>query len=114
MTMKQALTLLAAVAAPTWAVAAPQTSAPPPHHEPTLPTAKPCTTTWVVTGRKVAVKRLAWNDGPVAKTTGPVHHYLQPGPERLFPVPPGPMMLSGPGRPCVVSVGGTHLLGIVC
>ncbi|MEU9575330.1 DUF6207 family protein [Streptomyces massasporeus] len=27
-----------------------------------------------VTGRKVAVRRPAWNNGPVATTTGPVHH----------------------------------------
>ena len=76
MTMKQALTLVAALAALTGAVAAPQAFAEPPHHKPALVTAKPCTTTWEVTGRKVAVRRPAGNEGPVAKTTSPVHHYL--------------------------------------
>jgi hypothetical protein len=74
MTMKQALTLTAALAVLTGA-AAPQASAAPLHHKPALLAAKPCTTTWEVTGRKVAVRRPAWNDGPVAKTTSPVHHY---------------------------------------
>ncbi|MEU1918328.1 hypothetical protein [Streptomyces massasporeus] len=79
MTMKQALTLVAALAALTGAVAAPQAFAEPPHHKPALVTAKPCTTTWEVTGRKVAVRGPAGNEGPVAKTTSPVHHYLHRG-----------------------------------
>jgi hypothetical protein len=78
MTVKQALTLAAALAVLTGA-AAPQASAAPLHHKPALLTAKPCTTTWEVTGRKVAVRRPAGNDGPVAKTTSPVHHYLHRG-----------------------------------
>ncbi|EFL37173.1 predicted protein [Streptomyces viridochromogenes DSM 40736] len=79
MTMKQALPLVAALAVLTGAVAAPQASAEPPPRKPTLVTAKPCTTTWEVTGRKVAVRRPAWNDGPVATTASPVHHYLHCG-----------------------------------
>jgi hypothetical protein len=79
MTMKRALTLAAALAVLTGAAAAQQASAAPPHYKPALRTTKPCTTTWEVTGRKVAVRRPAWNDGPVAKTTSPVHHYLHRG-----------------------------------
>ncbi|MGW7513858.1 hypothetical protein ACWGJ0_39880 [Streptomyces massasporeus] len=77
--MKQALPLLAAVAVLTGAMATPQALAAPLHHSPALLTAKPCTTTWEVTGRKVAVRRPAWNAGPVATTTSPVHHYLHRG-----------------------------------
>jgi hypothetical protein len=36
-------------------------------------------TTWEVTGRTVAVRRPAWNDGPVATPNSPVHHYLHRG-----------------------------------
>ncbi|MFF8940371.1 hypothetical protein ACF08O_37840 [Streptomyces paradoxus] len=79
MTMKQAHTLLAAVAVLTVAMATPQALAAPFHHAPALLTAKPCSGMWEVTGRKVAVRRPAWNDGPVATTTSPVHHYLHRG-----------------------------------
>jgi Tfp pilus assembly protein PilV len=79
MTMKQALALFAAVAVLVGVTAAPQVSAAPLHHTPALSTAKRCSTTWEVTGRKVAVRRPAWNDGPVATTTSPIHHYLYRG-----------------------------------
>ncbi|MGW0294741.1 hypothetical protein [Streptomyces tuirus] len=77
--MKQALSLLAAVVVLTGAMATPQALAAPLHHAPALLTAKPCSSTWEVTGRKVAVRRPAWNDGPVATTASPVHHYLHRG-----------------------------------
>jgi hypothetical protein len=77
--MRQALTLLAAVVVLTGATATPQASAASSHRAPALLTARPCTTTWEVTGRTVAVRRPARNDGPVATTTSPVHHYLHRG-----------------------------------
>ncbi|MEU3855680.1 hypothetical protein [Streptomyces sp. NPDC029554] len=77
--MKQVLNLLAAAAVLTGFMAAPQVSAAPLPTNATLPAAKPCSTTWEVTGRTVAVRRPAWNDGPVATPTSPVHHYLHRG-----------------------------------
>lgn len=41
--------------------------------------AKPCSTWWEVTGKTVAVRRPAWNEGPVAKPNSPVDHYLHRG-----------------------------------
>ncbi|MCX5009218.1 hypothetical protein OHB05_42650 [Streptomyces sp. NBC_00638] len=38
-----------------------------------------CTTTYKVTGRVVAVRRPAWNDGPAAKPNSPVDHYAHRG-----------------------------------
>ncbi|MFI0141887.1 hypothetical protein [Streptomyces luteogriseus] len=79
MTMKQhVLALFAALAVLTGATVAPQVAAASPHRAAAL-AAAPCTTTWEVTGRTVAVRRPAWNDGPVATTTSPVHHYLHRG-----------------------------------
>ncbi|WP_406011171.1 hypothetical protein OG440_37315 [Streptomyces sp. NBC_00637] len=42
-------------------------------------TSTPCTTVWEVTGKKVAVRRPAWNEGPVAKPDSPVDHSLRRG-----------------------------------
>ncbi|MFG3172281.1 hypothetical protein [Streptomyces sp. NPDC048200] len=36
-------------------------------------------TTYTVTGRTVAVRRPAWNDGPVARPDSPVDHYVHRG-----------------------------------
>ena len=77
--MKQAFTLVAALAILTGATATPRASATRPHHRSTLQTAKPCTTTWEVTGQKGAVSRPAGNDGPVAKTTSRIRHCLRRG-----------------------------------
>ncbi|MGW6486234.1 hypothetical protein [Streptomyces sp. NPDC055056] len=38
-----------------------------------------CTTTYTVTGGTVAVRRPAWNDGPVARPDSPVDHYVHRG-----------------------------------
>lgn len=38
-----------------------------------------CATKYKVTGRVVAVRRPAWNDGPVARPDSPVDHYVHRG-----------------------------------
>jgi hypothetical protein len=38
-----------------------------------------CATEYRVTGRVVAVRRPAWNDGPVARPNSPVDHYVHRG-----------------------------------
>ncbi|MFD8737467.1 hypothetical protein ACFV06_21450 [Streptomyces sp. NPDC059618] len=38
-----------------------------------------CTTRYKVIGRVVAVRRPAWNDGPVARPSSPVDHYVHRG-----------------------------------
>ncbi|MFD0069309.1 hypothetical protein ACFV99_16825 [Streptomyces sp. NPDC059944] len=38
-----------------------------------------CMTTYTVTGRTVAVRHPAWNDGPVARPDSPVDHYVHRG-----------------------------------
>ncbi|MCW8383912.1 hypothetical protein [Streptomyces justiciae] len=43
--------------------------------------AAPCTTTYKVTGKSVAVRRPAWNEGPVAKVNSPVVRTLHRGDE---------------------------------
>ncbi|MCX4231805.1 hypothetical protein [Streptomyces ortus] len=54
--------------------------------------AKPCSTWWKVTGRKVAVRRPAPTEGPVATMHTRVDHYLHRG-DRV--------------RSCVVAIGRT-------
>jgi hypothetical protein len=44
-----------------------------------VPSVKQCATKWVVTGRKVAVRRPAWNEPPVATQRTRVDHYLYRG-----------------------------------
>ncbi|MFD5634822.1 hypothetical protein ACFWJM_11875 [Streptomyces sp. NPDC127077] len=51
--------------------------------------AAPCTSTWQAV-QKVAVRRPAWNEGPVATTRSPIVRYLHRG-ERV--------------RSCIVAVG---------
>jgi hypothetical protein len=43
------------------------------------PSAAPCTTKWKVIGEKVAVRRPAWNEPPVATVRTRVDHYLYRG-----------------------------------
>ena len=44
-----------------------------------VPSMKPCATKWKVTGRRVAVRRPAWNEPPVATQRTRVDHYLNRG-----------------------------------
>ncbi|WP_329224281.1 hypothetical protein OG352_39855 (plasmid) [Streptomyces sp. NBC_01485] len=73
--MKRPITT-AAVAAVVLAgtLAVPQASAAPP----TRHASAPCATQWKAKVR-VAVRRPAWNEGPVATPSSPVHHYLRRG-----------------------------------
>jgi hypothetical protein len=66
-----AAALVVMPAAPTEAIAAPSTAS--------SLNANPCTTKWKVTGKKVAVRRPAWNEPPVATMRTRVDHYLHRG-----------------------------------
>jgi hypothetical protein len=57
----------------------PSAEARPAQHRAVAVAARPCSTWWEVTGKTVAVRRPAWNEGSVAKPNSPVDHYLQTG-----------------------------------
>ncbi|MFM9625327.1 hypothetical protein ACKI14_46335 [Streptomyces turgidiscabies] len=66
------ITMAAAAAVLAGALAVPQASATSSAHA-------PCTTKWKVTAHEVAVRRPAWNEGPVATPSSPVDHWLRRG-----------------------------------
>ena len=79
---RRLMTMVAATGAVllAWAGMAPQASAAAPAHRSATSAAKaPCTTTYKVTGKSVAVRKPAWNDGPVAKPNSPVVRTLHRG-----------------------------------
>ncbi|MFF4902895.1 hypothetical protein [Streptomyces sp. NPDC001068] len=75
--IRRLLTTAAAVAA----VLATALSAAPPAPA-AAPTATPCASAWRAV-QKVAVRRPAWNEGPVATTSSPIVRYLRKG-ERVW------------------------------
>ncbi|MFF4709257.1 hypothetical protein [Streptomyces sp. NPDC001297] len=85
--IRRLLTTAAAVAA---VLATALSAAPPAPAAPAAsPSATPCASTWQAV-QKVAVRKPAWNDGPVATPRSPIVRYLRQG-ERV--------------RSCVVGVG---------
>lgn len=75
MTRRSAIAVLAlALAATVWVPGTAETAA----AADTLASPRACNTWWKATER-VPVRRPAWNDGPVATTRSPVHHYLRRG-----------------------------------
>ncbi|ELP69513.1 hypothetical protein STRTUCAR8_00025 [Streptomyces turgidiscabies Car8] len=70
--------VLAATFVGSGAVSAPVEAAPA-QRSVAVPASTPCSTWWEVTGKKVAVRRPSWNEGPVATPSSPVHHYLRKG-----------------------------------
>ncbi|MFD8725274.1 hypothetical protein ACFV2H_46875 [Streptomyces sp. NPDC059629] len=77
--MKHLITVATVATALAVALSTPQASAAPSRDASALAAAAPCTTKWKVIGKVVAVRRPAWNDGPVAKPNSPEDHYLHRG-----------------------------------